>query len=111
MKRKSRGKHPRPAFELAEPGKDELDWLERRRALLVRSIAEMEHHQLAPNLSPDLMPNVGELLIWAKWELARVDAAIEKFSDSESLPSEPPPVSDPPSRVTNESRRGRRERA
>jgi hypothetical protein len=71
----------------------------------------MEHHQLSPNLNPDLMPNVGELLIWANRELTRVDSAIARLSEPQNLPSDAAPVSDPRSRVTKDSRRGRRERA
>jgi hypothetical protein len=103
---------PPPGRTLADGDlPQEMDWLERRRALLVRSIAEMNHHQLAPNLDPNMVPDVADLLIWAKWELGRVEAAIEKLGETESLPTDPPPDSDPPSRVTPDSRRGRRERA
>ena len=114
MKRKSDQPMPppSPAYHLAQtPPGDDLEWLQRRRGLLVRSIAEMEHQQLTPGQTLELVPEVGELLIWAKWELVRVDSAIAALSDGESLPTDAPPVSDPPSRVTRESRRGRRERA
>jgi hypothetical protein len=103
---------PPPSYRVADGDfPQEIEWLERRRALLLRSIAEMDHHQLAPSLDPELMPNVAELLIWAKWELGRVEAAIEKLAETQGLPTDPPPDSDPPSRVTPDSRKGRRERA
>jgi hypothetical protein len=76
---------------------EELDWLQRRRTLLLRSIAEMQHHQNFPNLSPELLPDVGEMLAWAQDELARVDARIAELSALRRLQSDAPPDSDPAS--------------
>jgi len=90
---------------------EELEWLKRRRTLLQRSIAEMRHHQIVPNLNADLMPDVGELLVWAQDELSRVERAICDMLTSGRLPSAGPPDSDAASRTVNDSRPGRRERA
>jgi hypothetical protein len=113
VKRKDgKGPPPAPAYYLAESASGEdLEWLQRRRGLLVRSIAEMEHHQRTPNLSPEMVPDVADLLDWAILDLARVDAAIAGPPEPETLPSAATPDSAPPSRVRRDSRRGRHERA
>jgi hypothetical protein len=75
----------------------EVQWLERRRELLLRSIAEMQHHQIHPHLDAELLPDVGEMLAWAKEELDRVDWALTELSDRGRLPSGALPDSDPAS--------------
>lgn len=58
----------------------ELLWLNRRRELLLRAIAEMEHNVAAPEARLELVTNVPELLGWAKAELARIEARIAQIA-------------------------------
>ena len=50
------------------------DWLERRRELLERAIAEMQAHLERPCLDPQLNPDVAGCLAWAKAEVERLSA-------------------------------------
>jgi hypothetical protein len=88
---------PVPSQPQPDVAERELHWLERRRDLLLRSIAEMQHHQIYPHLDPELLPDVGEMLAWAQEELGRVERCISELSARGRLPSGALPVSDPAS--------------
>ena len=57
----------------------ELLWLKRRRELLLRAIAEMEHNVAVPEIRLELVSNVPELLGWAKSELGRIEKRITQI--------------------------------
>jgi len=67
----------------AGPSESDLGWLLRRREILTRAIAEMEQHQLRPQLDRNLIPNVDELLAWARCEMGRIET--ELFNCSSQL--------------------------
>lgn len=58
----------------------ELVWLNRRRDLLLRAIAEMEHNVATPGIRLELVSNIPELLAWAKTELGRIEARIARIA-------------------------------
>lgn len=58
----------------------ELVWLNRRRDLLRRAIAEMEHNVASPGIRLELVSNVPELLAWARTELTRIETRIAKIA-------------------------------
>lgn len=55
---------------------DELTWLKRRNEILIRAIAEMEAHEVAPHLDQDLNPDIPVTLNWARREHANVERLI-----------------------------------
>lgn len=57
----------------------ELLWLNRRRDLLRRAIAEMEHDASGSGIRLELVSNVPELLGWARSELARIELRIARI--------------------------------
>ena len=68
----------RPAFQ----SEDELDWLKRRRDVLLRAIAEMRSHNLAPQLSLTTSAELPGLIGWAERELDRVRSCIATMEDA-----------------------------
>lgn len=62
----------------------ELNWLMRRREIIRRALAEMEHQE-ANSIVPDLVdPDLPGSLCWAREELAKIEMRIAELSQSSS---------------------------